>query len=572
MKLSKGDSESQPLFGLPAPHPHVHQSTRFLKKFQCLPSKGAFLILLWTLFIGMVYKTITAGSVVAVDTYLNMIHGHNVSEHIFEVDIIFGIHLMPIIASVFYPVAGFIADIYVGRYKVVIFSVFLILCGCISFSVGSALYLSNVIEAHQTAVTKGLKEFAAVLVVGYMLTLVGFSGYQSNYVQLGLDQLQDAPSYSLGLFVHSVEWFMIIGMMLLQLIISWCTCHYDQSMIKVTISMPLLFVLMLVLLVVFGWWKHRWFRAEPVRHNPYRTVFRVINFARKHKYPVQYSAYEDDEQPSCLDYAKIDFGGPFTHEQVEDVKSFLNILMVLLCLGPVFVLVVPAGLLYTKFVQHVTLPDRTEDPVSCNNWKWIILDTGGLKYLTASLVYPVYMWLLYSVLRNSIPRIFTRLWIWIFVFVICIGSMVLLDLSGHLLYYHQNGEGMACMLTHTFDGNNNTSTLKLHWGVVILPTLLQVVAPMLVITTTFEFITAQSPYAMKGLLVGVFFAIMGIFEFLGSLMLLPFYLPQYWSNDNIEVPVVNCGFGYLLSVCAVGISGLVLFSIAAKSYKYRQRK
>lgn len=568
MMLSKDTSESQPLLGLPtaASHPLVHQSARFPNRFQCFPSKGAFLIFLWTLFVGMVYKTITAGSTVAVDTYLSMFHGQNVSELIFEVETIFWIHLMPIIATVFYPVSGFIADIYVGRYKVVIFSVFLILCGCVSFSVGSALYLSNIIEAYQATVTRGLKEFAAVLIVGYLLTLVGISGYQSNYIQLGLDQLQDAPSYSLGLFVHSVEWFMILGMMLFQLVLSWCTCIYDQTIMNITISMPFLFVLMLLLLLIFGWWKHHWFRAEPVRHNPYRTVFRVIYYsARKHKYTVNYGAYDDDEQPSRLDYAKIEFGGPFTNEQVEDVKAFLNILMVLLCLGPVFVLVVPVGLIYAKFVQHVTRPDKTAK--SCS-WKWVILDTGGLKYITASLIFPVYIWLLYSVLRNRIPRIFTRLWIWIFTFVICIGSMVLVDLSGHLLYYHQDGKGMACMLTQTLSGNN-TSTLKLSWAVVILPSLLQVVAPMMVITTTFEFITAQSPYAMKGLLVGMFFAIMGIFEFLGSVMLLPFYLPQYWSK---EVPVINCGFGYLLSTCAVGTTGLVLFSIAAKSYKYRERK
>ena len=36
-------------------------------------------------------------------------------------------------------------------------------------------------------------------------------------------------------------------------------------------------------------------------------------------------------------------------------------------------------------------------------------------------------------------------------------------------------------------------------------------------------------------------------------------------------PVTNCGFVYLLSTCVVGLIGLILFSIAAKKYKYRAR-
>ena len=36
-------------------------------------------------------------------------------------------------------------------------------------------------------------------------------------------------------------------------------------------------------------------------------------------------------------------------------------------------------------------------------------------------------------------------------------------------------------------------------------------------------------------------------------------------------PVTNCGFFYLLFTCVVGLIGLILFSVAAKKYKYRLR-
>ena len=47
--------------------------------------------------------------------------------------------------------------------------------------------------------------------------------------------------------------------------------------------------------------------------------------------------------PSRLDFAKERFGGPFTTEQVENVKTFFRILLVLFAIGPVFALKVPAS-------------------------------------------------------------------------------------------------------------------------------------------------------------------------------------------------------------------------------------
>ena len=51
----------------------------------------------------------------------------------------------------------------------------------------------------------------------------------------------------------------------------------------------------------------------------------MLNYARETKYPECRSAltYFDEEPPSRLDYGKDKFGGPFTEEEVEDVKTIL---------------------------------------------------------------------------------------------------------------------------------------------------------------------------------------------------------------------------------------------------------
>ena len=61
-------------------------------------------------------------------------------------------------------------------------------------------------------------------------------------------------------------------------------------------------------------------------------MYRVTKFAYQHKVPVHRSAftYCEDELPSGLDLGKSKYGGPFTTEEVEDVKAFYGILKVLL--------------------------------------------------------------------------------------------------------------------------------------------------------------------------------------------------------------------------------------------------
>ena len=79
-------------------------------------------------------------------------------------------------------------------------------------------------------------------------------------------------------------------------------------------------------------YKHHWFLIDSGSRNPYKLVFKVLKFAKDHTNPVHRSAftYCEDELPSRIDLGKEKYGGPFTTEQVEDVKAFLGILRVLL--------------------------------------------------------------------------------------------------------------------------------------------------------------------------------------------------------------------------------------------------
>ena len=71
---------------------------------------------------------------------------------------------------------------------------------------------------------------------------------------------------------------------------------------------------------------------------------------------------------------------------------------------------------------------------------------------------------------------------------------------------------------------------------------------------------------MKGLLIGTFYAIRGIFQLLGVLL---FIFPFLGWRSSSSFP--SCGFVYYLIIILISIFGLILFAWMSKKYQYRQR-
>ena len=154
--------------------------------------------------------------------------------------------------------------------------------------------------------------------------------------------------------------------------------------------------------------------------------------------------------------------------------------------------------------------------------------------------------------------------------------MLAIDLAGHLHSVDDLGTGSHCMFTYTRANNAHALTypiLKMHWGVLIVPNVLLAMGPPIIMATVLEFISAQSPHSMKGLLIGVFFAIKGFFQLISSIALVPISSDSIWSKGGIREhpPVTNCCFTYFLFTIVVALFGFIVFSIMAKRYKYRER-
>ena len=478
------------------------------------------------------------------------------------------------ITTLFYPVSGFLADVCCGRFSVVktgidfIFSAFLLLSVC---AVITMIFRKSVLNYQDNRGTFIL--LVVLAAVWYLLFVIGLALYRANYIQFGLDQLLEAPSKSLALFIHWVIWGETFGILFVQILFTVTLCSMSSTNATYGLGSMELFLTVCFFFVLL-FLRRRWFYSEPGSNNPYKTVFKVLNFARKHKYPLQRSAftYADDEEPTRIDFAKERYGGPFTTEQVEDVKTLFRILVVLLALGPVFVLEIPSSsFMSIAFGSHARSNiSRFLSTRTCGAHV-SVLHSSYTRYIVTVITFPVYMKVVFSILYRCVPKIFSRLVFAAIVYVLGIASMLCIDLTGHIIRHRNDVNGSMCMFIVSHD--TLTHGLHLPSTVLVIPGLLLGLGSPLVMATTFEFISAQSPSSMKGLLVGVFFTIKAFFQLVSGVALVPFTVKSVWASQSMidHPPVTNCGFGYLLLSCVVAVIGVVLLSVAVKKYKYRER-
>ena len=566
------DRESRPLLsptsGTARPSSN-HRRTRhhpFLRHI-CLSSKPAIALICLSVVIGALHTIYTCLFV-----YVTFMIGN---QHDTESTTIVITYLAMTIAVFLYPLSGFFADIVCGRYRLMVVSMGFVIFSFIIFLCVVLLVLLN----HGAI----LFDFSRVSDILFIILValfgiffgIGLITYYANFVQFGLDQLMEAPSRYLSLFVHWVMWADSVGSVIVIPLAASIVCH-NKALTGISSSVPLIFFVCLIALLMFFRRKRNWFYTESGLHNPYKTVIKVLNFARKHKYPLQSSAftYSDDERPSRLDFCKQRFGGPFTTEQVEDVKTFIRILIVLFAVGPIFVLNVSSSSFGLPIINaHIT--HRFND--FCDA-RWIFIESGTLRYAISAVVFPMYMYFIFVCMKRKQPNMFTRLQLGMLLYLLGVTCILVSDVLAHkfLKRESQSNSTSECVFAISLDLKKlelRIPTLGLHWASLIPANVLLGVGPLIVITTALEFISAQSPHSMKGLIVGLFFTIKSLFQLLGSFAVIPFSLKDIWESESMieRPPVTNCGFGYLLFVCSVAFVGFVSLVVAARMYKYRER-
>ena len=469
----------------------------------------------------------------------------------------------------FYPLAGWLADIRWGRHKTVVKGLCIILCCSIplvliggGFALVYFLYYSNLVS-DTVFTTVSFITAALATVIGFPCLILVFASliaFSANVIQFGMDQLHDSPTDHSVLYVHWYVWTVYVGYLIVRIPYALVMVHALEIINFIiafyVTTVPLALTLLLITLLIHRCKVASWFLIDSGSRNPYKLVWKVIKFAKEHSHPIRRSAftYCEDELPSRLDLGKEKYGGPFTTEEVENVKAFWGILFILLTLGPVFLVDFAASGIVPLIVE--TGGFLTSDLSSAFQF----YGSGIITPLIVVIIIPLYLGLLRPFIHDYIPGMLKRMGL----------GMILLFISGActLVVASTRLKQQGCTDSEYY---YNCSVVPLNYDAnfFLVPSILNAFGYMFLYIASYEFICAQSPHSMKGLLIGTFFAIKGVFQLMGVLVIFT-PITAVCGAQYVTFPGL-CGFIYCLINTLIALVGIVAFIIVSRRYQYRQR-
>ena len=458
------------------------------------------------------------------------------------------------ITSTFYPIFGWIADVRWGRYR----------------TVQRALWLMWMVSLMYAVTSIVLYHFPHILiaegvnVVMAMLLCFSLGGLQANIVQFGVDQIPDASSADISAYTSWYVWSWHFSKLVVSFT-SECTCS-EYSLLP-TLIIP---VCVTVGVCLDCLCHHRLIK-EPVSSNPFTLIYNVLKYALRNKHPYMRSAftYWEDKPYSRIDLAQTKYGGPFTTEQVEDVKTFFRLVLIgilpSLFIGfSIVFAVIPDFMRYhlqSTFFKHA-INAFTKCHSTC--YAYVAIDQTG--FIVSVVLIPLYELGLYRLLgRLSIP---TRFCIGCLCIVLYLMGNLGLEVTGHLLLPAGVNTTTCLLVANQATTYDSLVLLPVDYSWVILPKIVYGIGQFLTLASVIEFVCAQTPYSMKGLFIGFFYFFLGVSLFLAYLVFLPIEKTlSYWPAKEQH----RCGIWLLLSGILLLLVLLMAFCCPVVWYKKRRR-
>ena len=533
------DDEQSPLLRVAATSVRKSPHTYNFFKIGCIKSKSAILVLFWTFSALVGYN---------VGNQVNQGVIHTSQKVNQNTAIIISVYAFFFLGILFIsPMAGLLSDIKFGRYKTVRCSTYITLAVSSFLSINCLVFtiVTSIVRLHYFLRIPFLS-VAGIILLSIVMGVLMISSIvlTTNAINFGMDQLHDSSTEDSILFVHWCVWLNYLSVLVtgvpwsLYLYDFWYVDYVDAfRIIGLSLYISIFDIVSFLLIVSLCVVRHRqrWFFIESSgRVNPYKLVYRVVKFAWHHKIPVRRSAftYCEDEWPSRLDLGKQKYGGPFTVEQVEDVKAFLGILKVLISIVPLFMLQVVSESMLPQFAIHHNLFFKPPGNTSFQTFghmiriegivHYLFLSSGSLSPLLVVVSLPLYLFLLRPFITYHIPgllkTILKRIGVGLLLIILSLLCALAMD-----VVVHERNSNQLCMFSPnrtTLIVNDSTSYRpRLYQNVYffISQHVLSALYNMLIDIAVFEFIASQSPYSMKGLLIGVLFSLRILAQAIGSL-------------------------------------------------------
>ena len=286
----------------------------------------------------------------------------------------------------------------------------------------------------------------------------------------------------------------------------------------------------------------------------------MIKYAFKNG-KLRYRFTVNNEAPSRLDVAKQMYGGPFTSQQVEDVKSFLRLLaLIAIC---------------TVAYSGINLVEYAKDKIErhLQEWKekyslpgcYSRLSIRYNDYLIAITVVILYEFFIYPFFNNYLPKISIakKFLLGTVLFLVRILSLLSIEIVTFTDVWDSKNSTKTCVFT-----TEGKKTINISGKWLFIPGVMSAFSSLLFLLSGFEFIWAQAPTSMTGLLFGIGYAFLSLNTIFQAALASPFLFVTSVPWQHIPL---TCGIWYFTMQSLVVILVLASVGILIKKYKRRDR-
>ena len=374
----------------------------------------------------------------------------------------------------------------------------------------------------------------------------------TNIFQLAVEQIPDASSSQLSSltswYIFSSmcgEWSCVVINAILQ---CFFTSHPERAQKYLPYYTLVNGVIIAFVLSSFALMKHNLVDNSPTS-NTVSHIYQVVKYAIKHRRPVQRSAmtYWEEEIPRGMDLGKRKYGGPFTSEKVEDVKTFFRLSFLFLV----------ALLYFTSFHFNLSfqfIHTFVDTQMAVYNHSIVFVDIFD-HFCIKSIMYTVF---------GNYP-----LW---FLICIVVYEVIVKPLLSHKISDMRRRLKFGILVgflifsvTAIIVGINRYSTkiyiINTFWLAVGVSVPVGITIAITLIAGL-EFLIAQTPYAMRNFFVNVGYTVNSV-----TIKLSKFIFFSIQSHCKTR----NCPIIYSLASLSINFVAMLLLWIAITRYRMRSR-
>ena len=485
-------------------------------------NKGAILVLIWTFL------------------SLSIFHFFGIHHRNCET-IIDKISTAELLATgLLFPIGGWLADAYFGRYRVIRFGMWTMWFGAMmngfSLVIGKAFIIYG---SHGDLYVS----FACRVIMG-----AGLGVFLANIIQFGIDQLIDASSTEIKSFIVWCA-VSILSSGVTLAFGTWCAPEY----------VPVLAVAVcLTLAVISNFLLNNWLNKEQVVNNPLPLISKVVYFTMRRKFAKQKTLHvEQKGWLSKLNIAKRVYNGPFSSEQVEDVKTFFRIILVITTFVIACSGVPTVQDIYLKLAPHFKRWPLYEDSVSCY-MRTSVYYSGLTLAVVVALLYQI---LIKQLFHKFIPKvsITTKFYFSVLLFFASVMSLLGMESASYIQQTGSNYNQSRCVFH-----SNGTTEIDYYW--LVIPFALNGMSGLIFLISAIEFICAQAPFNMKGLILGLGCSFYGLSNLIQTGISFLFTQSNIWERAPL-----TCEIWYFMLQGFIVLISFLIVMVIVKTYKRRTR-